>query len=426
MAEVWDTSLCPNQHQLHRNTTIIWNEIVALLPNLGLRPVTVPPSRRVYTRVKPEELPATLGKDIDDYLAWCGVDDEFAENARERALAPGTMTLIRGYINAAATALAKSGTDLSSIATLADLVSVESVRQIFRFRHEAVGGHDSSYNVGLGIALAQIAQDWVHTDPDSLAELKRMASKFPRATLGRMSDKNKKRLRQFDDDPEVLKRLLDAPARLWREAMNDPKPTFLTLAKAEAAIAIAFLTEMPVRLENLTALAFDVHLFMASAPGGTSTLDVPDDEVKNGMPIAFDIPPHVAKMLIEFRDVLAPKLLGHRPSHVFVNRDGTLKIEASVRALIQKTVKRHVGIEFNPHTFRHLAGKVILDRDPGAYEVVRQFLGHKRIQTTINFYTGIDTRRAGLHHHRLLEEALAERSKPVRGKRRTARQDRGG
>jgi integrase len=210
--------------------------------------------------------------------------------------------------------------------------------------------------------------------------------------------------------------LLATPARLWREAMSEPQPTFRTLATAGAAIAIAFLTEMPVRLENLTALEFDVHLFLASAASGTSTFELPAHEVKNRMEIGFDIPPAIAKMLIEFRDVFAPKILGRRPSHVFVNADGSVKKAESVRSMIQKAMKRYVGIEFNPHTFRHLAGKLILDRDPGAHEVVKQFLGHKSIQSTVNFYTGTDTRRAGQHHHRLLEAALAERAKPVRRK----------
>jgi len=46
MAEMSDTSFVPKQHQLHRKTAIIWNEVVALLSDLRLRPVTVPPSRR--------------------------------------------------------------------------------------------------------------------------------------------------------------------------------------------------------------------------------------------------------------------------------------------------------------------------------------------------------------------------------------------
>ena len=125
----------------------------------------------------------------------------------------------------------------------------------------------------------------------------------------------------------------------------------------------------------------------------------------------------LANMLTDFRDVFAPRILGYRPTHVFVNSDGSLKVSASVRASIQRFLKFYVGIDFNPHTFRHLAGKLILDRDPGAHELVKQFLGHKSIETTVKFYTGIDTRRAGLHHHQLLHDALAERSKPVRRQR---------
>jgi integrase len=114
-----------------------------------------------------------------------------------------------------------------------------------------------------------------------------------------------------------------------------------------------------------------------------------------------------------------PKVLGHRPDFVFINKNGSLKREASVRQLIQTNLSRHVGIEFHPHAFRHLAGKLILDDNPGGHELARQFLGHKRIQTTVNYYTGVDTRRAGRHFQDLLEKARLERSRPMRRKRRT-------
>src|SRR5260370_40410693 len=38
----------------------------------------------------------------------------------------------------------------------------------------------------------------------------------------------------------------------------------------------------------------------------------------------------------------------------------------------------------------------------GAYEVVRQFLGHKTLKTTTRFYAGPDTRRAGRAHAELI------------------------
>jgi hypothetical protein len=42
-------------------------------------------------------------------------------------------------------------------------------------------------------------------------------------------------------------------------------------------------------------------------------------------------------------------------------------------------------------------GKIFLDRNPGQYEVVRQLLGHKDIQTTIAFYAGAERASAARH-----------------------------
>ena len=59
-------------------------------------------------------------------------------------------------------------------------------------------------------------------------------------------------------------------------------------------------------------------------------------------------------------------------------------------------------MKLTPHQFRHLAAKIVLDANPGAYELVRQLLGHKNLKTTTNFYAGIDTRRAGRAHADLI------------------------
>ena len=59
-------------------------------------------------------------------------------------------------------------------------------------------------------------------------------------------------------------------------------------------------------------------------------------------------------------------------------------------------------MKITPHQFRHLAAKIALDANPGAYELVRQLLGHKNLRTTTNNYAGIDTRRAGRAHADLI------------------------
>jgi integrase len=211
--------------------------------------------------------------------------------------------------------------------------------------------------------------------------------------------------------------LYSLPARLWIEARREKKPHFRTLAKAQAALAIAILCYMPLRLQNLAALAFDIHLFMHEGVRAISTLELPAHEVKNGREHAFDIPPAVAKMLIDYRDRFAPQIIGHRAKRLFVNVDGTPKNQAAVAGLIMNYLRRRAGIVLTPHQFRHLSAKVILDAHPGGFETAKQVLGHKSIKTTVCAYAGIDSRRAARRHQYLVEQALATQM-PARSRRR--------
>lgn len=403
MATVREQSLCPRPTVLHRRMTQIWNE-AARDPALGLRQVTVP-SFRAPKRIDWALLPDVFKQDVDDYLSWCSVCDPFAADARPRALAPRTLRLRRDQIHAAVTALVESGTKPSAIRSLADLVFPNNFKGILRRRLNSAGDKENIFNRDLGQALVQAAHEWVKVDAQVFAELKRLIGKMPAPGMA-LTDKNKRALRQFDD-PAVLRRLYSLPERLWVEARRDSKLNFRTLAKAQAALAIAILCYMPLRLQNLAALAFGTHLFMREGARAISTLELPASEVKNGTELAFDIPPAVVKMLIEYRDRFAPKIIGHRPTRLFVNVDGSPKNQATVAGLIISYLRRRAGIVLTPHQFRHLSAKVVLDAEPGGFETVKQFLGHKSIKTTVGAYAGIDSRRAARRHQYLVEQALA-------------------
>ena len=90
-------------------------------------------------------------------------------------------------------------------------------------------------------------------------------------------------------------------------------------------------------------------------------------------------------MLVEYRDQIAPKILGQKPDRVFVNPDGTPKTAQTLAWLIRRLSRKHAGIELSPHKFRHLAAKIVLDDFPGAFELVKQLLGHENIKTTSIF-----------------------------------------
>jgi integrase len=405
-----DGSLHRKPNGLHRTVALIWNE-VAERSEFGLQTVQVPSFRRPAKRIEWTGLTNAFRKDVDEYLSWCGGADMFAADARPRALAPQTVKLRRAQIHAAATALLESGVNPKTIKSLRDLVSPDNVKRILRRRNEMVGGRENIFNHDLAWTLVEIARRWVKIRPAALDEIKRLASKVPTPLSG-LTSKNKATLRQFDD-PANLRRLYEFSSRLWAEVKRDTRPNFRTLVKAQAALAVGILSHMPVRLHNLWALRFDEHLFLNEGRGAISSLELPAHEVKNRTALAFDIPPHLANMLIDYRNRLAPKVIGRRPDKLFVKADGTVKSQWAVAWLIRTHLKKRTGIELSSHQFRHLSAKVLLDAQPGNFESVRQLLAHRSLSTTVGAYAGIDSRRAGRHHQRLVEEVLAAKN-PMR------------
>ena len=53
-------------------------------------------------------------------------------------------------------------------------------------------------------------------------------------------------------------------------------------------------------------------------------------------------------------------------------------------------IHRSIGLEVNPHLYRHLVHIIVLNRYPGAYAMISRVLGHKSLQTAISNYAGED------------------------------------
>lgn len=402
--EVRRGSLHQKPNVLHRQLAVTWNSLVAAFPQFGVRAVTKPCFRAPPKRVEWDSLTEAFRADVEDYLEWCRGTDPFADNARPRPLKPRTLKLRRNQIHAAVSAFLASDVSAAAVTSLGDLVTEAHFRKILRRRHAETSGKPNNFNRDLAETLVQIAREWVKVDSDLLQKLKTMTAKMPMPKKG-LTNKNNTAMRQFDD-PAVVRRLLDLPDELWREVKRDAKPNFRTLARAQAALAIAILTYMPLRSDNLHKLEFDRHIFLRGSARATSSLEIAAEEVKNGETgIAYDIPLPIAKKLIEYRERIAPVIIGHRPNRLFVKPDGTLKSQAMVAHLIKTYLRKRAGIIMTPHQFRHLSAKIMLRHQPGCYESVRQNLGHKNLKTTNWFYAGDDTRAAGLRHQQSVEGA---------------------
>ena len=63
----------------------------------------------------------------------------------------------------------------------------------------------------------------------------------------------------------------------------------------------------------------------------------------------------------------------------------------------------------NLHLFRHFAGKLYLERHPGDYESVRRLLGHKKLDTTMTFYSVFDNKFAHGRYHDIIRNVRTKR-----------------
>jgi integrase len=105
-----------------------------------------------------------------------------------------------------------------------------------------------------------------------------------------------------------------------------------------------------------------------------------------------------------------PLLLDGPSSWLFPGRQTGPKSEQAIRGQIQKCVATKCGLKVNPHLFRHIAAKIHLDRNPGAYGLVRLMMGHKSVETTTRFYAGMEGAAALAHYD---DNIIALRAKPA-------------
>ena len=152
---------------------------------------------------------------------------------------------------------------------------------------------------------------------------------------------------------------------------------------------------------------------------GRLYLTIPEYAVKNGAPLEFELPCRVRELLDTFLADFRSCLIAAPCRWLFARKDGTDHVHQTVLARrVTETIAERLGIEMNMHLFRHLAAMLILDRDPGAYDLVRRILGHAELSTTLDAYAGMESLSATRLLSGLVETAHEEApSRPLARRR---------
>lgn len=386
-----DTHLAKNPDKIVKITRETWNGIVSR-SGAELPMLTKPPSRRFITRPL-SEYPKSFQDDLDAWLARLSSASMFDEDAPPKALRPTSLRNIKAGIRQFGHALVEEGRLPESLTTLADLIEINTYKLGLQHFVERNDGELSAGLSNMAGYLVAIAKHHLKISPQHLAQLRSIKSRLVVENDG-LTEKNKRRLRQFEDEQNIH-RLLGLPRRLWRKAEMAREPSSRDALLVLYAVTIEILLACPMRVGNLASLDIEKHLrWHGQGRDKRLAVVIPGTEVKNGQPIEVDLPKESVALFKAYLSDWRPLISKERGDALFPNKAGHARLPGHLSEEMKRAIFRETGIDMNIHLFRHIAGKLYLDQHPGEYETVRRLLGHRRLATTTSFYAPLENRRA--------------------------------
>jgi integrase len=222
-----------------------------------------------------------------------------------------------------------------------------------------------------------------------------------------LTKRNHRRLEQFDDKKNVMA-LLTYPQAERARALEtrDPKRR---AASFERALIAALFIHAKLRIQSLRTLELKDF---RKGNGGETFLFVPGEKIKTGAPLEFALPEYVSELLEEYKRDYRRQMPGAKGPYLFPGLDGKPRYHSSIRHGLSKSLRKHAGLDMNPHLFRHALTKIIVERNPELALALSRQLGHRSIETTMRYYMGTEQRAAGRHLDRVLLD-LQQRGKAV-------------
>lgn len=389
------SSLDRKPRSAHRLALVAWNRGHEIVPDWPDTRLTVPNYRNWWS-LPLTAYPESFQKEVDAWLEWLGCGDPFDERARSQPLKPSTIRSKIYHIRYAAGALVSQGRDPVMITSLKDLVVPDPYEAILRHLYRHHGSDSTSSTHAVAVTLMILARDYLRLPAEAIEPLDDLCRKLTPRRTG-MTQKNRDRLRPFDDD-RLVQRLLRFPPEQFARVRKADRGTQRDALKIQSALLIELLMMAPMRLGNLAAIDLQRHLsWTRDGRKGIVHLAIPGQETKTGEPLEFELPEDTVRLLEIYLREFRSRLCGPTSTWLFPGMNGKHKAIVSLSVQIRRTLLEEIGIDMNAHLFRHFGAMLYLRANPGGYEVVRQVLGHRSINTTVTAYTGMEGAAATKH-----------------------------
>ncbi len=390
-------SLYQKPARIYRETCRSWNRAANAIP--GWPPLRVP--EPVYERaphlVAWESMSVPFRADCENYIAWLS---GYLLNQPPRVVGPSTVQEIRQHIRCLASALAHRGYSIGSLISLCDLVEIEKVKEAFRHQVNRHGGRCTQYHHAMACTLIRIARDWVKVDDKHLYHLCRVRKQLGKYPIG-LAQSTREMLRQFNSDHNK-RLLLSLPDRLMSEAITRDKQHPRAPTKAQKAVMLELLIAAPMLPQNLARLRVDQHLYRPDGPRGAFHVTLPPSETKYGLGRTYALSHRTTRLIDQYLTLFRPRLVNGNNPWLFPGQSGSFKRPNTIRLQVGRIIFQKTGLRVNPSHFRQIVAKLILDEQPGAYELVRLILGHSRLQVTLQQFGYMEMEQVVHRYDRLL------------------------
>jgi len=307
---------------------------------------------------------------------------------------------------AAARMAVRTGVAIGDLNSLSALLSPDVVEKVLDAYWAKNGETPKAFTIDLACRFVAIARETKCINDAACERLDQMRRDLEDQRRGGLTDKNTALIRQVLT-PGVWGRVVKLPQDLMSTARSQQSAPLRATITAQLAVAIAILTRAPVRLANLTAIRLGINLIKPDGPGSNYWLVFPDYDVKNRVKLEYPLDQHLTRLIDEYVHNFRPALLrGRNDDWLFPGQRGGAKASILFSGQITNRIYQATGLRITVHQFRHAAGALILQSRPGEYELVRQLLGHRNVQTTINAYIGLENIHASEIFSKIVRQYL--------------------
>jgi hypothetical protein len=385
-----------------------WNANIGTIAGWPQRQLLEPPVKAAV-ELPWEAFPEGLRRDVDGYLTGLTKVRRNRLGQRIRPLKASTIRTRRAELLAATRTAVKVGVPIESLDSLAALLDPAVAEKVLDAYWARNGENPKLFTVDLAGRFLAIAKETKCLDAAACERLDEMRRSLDEQRPEGMTDKNIALIRQVLT-PGVWPRVIRLPFSMMETArfQQDHMPVRAAVT-AQLATAIGILSVAPIRLANLGAVRIGVNLIKPDGPDSNYWLVFPDYDVKNRVRLEYPLERYLTDLIDEYIHDFRPALVrGRNEDWLFPGQQDGAKGKTCLSGQITERIYDATGLRMTVHQFRHAAGAIILKQRPGEYELVRQLLGHRNVQTTIKCYIGLENIQASEIFSKIVLEQIGD------------------